>query len=181
MRDTQAIGQRSSGQGISVRTSASGTAGALTLRSSLIEQNHSGGVVVAGCEGAVEATIVRDTMPDDVTSRGVGVKASDFAGVPAELGIFGSAVLRSHQLGVLAFGSETTIEATAVSDTQLDHHGTAGRGLCLVSSPLTFPPATFTLRSSIIEGSRCGCPVPADSCRVVSASLEAPPPVGGLE
>ena len=100
------------------------------INGSLFERNASSGVYVSGADVTIEASVFRDTAPDNEGfGRGVSAQASPSNGEPARVTIFGSLVERSHDYGILASGSEVAVEATVVRATG----GAVARGFGIIA------------------------------------------------
>ncbi|RLB48961.1 MAG: hypothetical protein DRI90_24950 [Deltaproteobacteria bacterium] len=141
------------GRGISIQYDPSTAQRAsVTLRASLVEQNHDVGVHVNGSDAIIESTVVRDTLPqasDQYFGRGISfVRTSDTA-VPASATLRASLVEQNHDVGVVVFGSDATIEGTVVRTTlPRAHDGLFGDGLVIVAD---LTPASALLSSCLIE------------------------------
>ncbi|HZO17281.1 MAG TPA: integrase core domain-containing protein [Polyangiaceae bacterium] len=91
----------------------------VTLRSSLIEENHDIGVIVFGSEATLEGVVVRDTLPrarDQEAGRGIVSAISD-SGSRSTAHIKSSLVQRNHDLGVFVAASDATLEGLIVRGT----------------------------------------------------------------
>jgi hypothetical protein len=138
-------------RGVNVQSDSGTTS--FTLRASLLERNHELGVYVSGSQALVEASVVRDTLPDaqGLFGRGIGIQASATTGAPSLGTVRASLLERNHDLGVLVAGSEAHVEASVVRDTLPDAQGRFGRGISIVPSPATGAPALATVRASLLE------------------------------
>jgi hypothetical protein len=132
----------------------------LTLRSSLVDQNHDVGVTVQCSDATIESTVVRDTQPRSDGREGFGVVAQDYgvmiSGAPAahgraKLGLSASIVEKNHDVGVHVMGSDATIESTVVRDTQPNSDGTRGQGIQVEGDSPMQRRATLLLRATLLE------------------------------
>jgi Right handed beta helix region len=125
----------------------------LTLRASIVEQNVDVGVNVAGSDATIEATTVRDTQPykDGGSGVGIGAEADLKALEHATLTLRSSLLEHNHETGVFVYGSDATIEATIVRDTQPHSDGVGGDGIDIVGAKDDPKRSTLTLRASILE------------------------------
>jgi hypothetical protein len=139
------------GHGLSTHVDpTTGVAATLTLRSSLVEQNHEAGVTVGAAGATIEASVIRTTELVTQTTAGGGVTAlTDPTGKPATLELYRSIVEENGRFGVFAEGSELIIEASVVRATGLGQDGLFGRGVS-VQRHSTGTPATLALRTSLI-------------------------------
>jgi len=144
VRDTADMFQ--SGGGILVRSSTdSHVRSGLTLRASVVENNLGGGVLVGSSDAAIEATTIRDTLPNDALLFGIGlaVTAIDATAGPADATVSASLVQRSHYCGVSVAGSVLSGDAVAIRDTlprasdQLGGRGLAAQPNLGIESALT--------------------------------------------
>ncbi|WP_437323216.1 right-handed parallel beta-helix repeat-containing protein [Sorangium sp. So ce381] len=151
VRDTLPGGDGASGAAIEVHDQMNSPDGAnLTVRASLLERNHDTGVLVLGSNATIEATVVRDTQPLGDGRRGHGIHIQDDADTHERATTMLRSVLveQNHSFGVIIFGSDATIEASAVRATQAGIEGTRGDGIAVRSSDF---PATATITSTAVE------------------------------
>jgi len=126
VRDT--LPQESDGtDGIGVQAQDDeGTRATLAIAGSLLERNSTTGLNVAGSDGVVEATLVRDTRPQP--SGGVGghgvVVIPGSTSARGSLTIGGSVVTRNQATGIGVYGADLTVDRCVVSSTK----GTAWSG-----------------------------------------------------
>jgi hypothetical protein len=201
----------------------------VSLKGSLIAENHATGVLVMGSEALIEGTWVRDTSVEAASGRGgigIGIQLSctdscDPLG-PADATVVASLLERNKSSGIDVFGSTATITGTAVIDTQTAASGLFGDGISVfgqfvdttasIESTLidrsvraglasfgavasvestTIQCAAFELTGDPVEGrsfaftdlgnNRCGCPLADHACKVVSAGLVPPEPIGAAD
>jgi hypothetical protein len=124
------------------------------LRGSLLEGTREVGVFGSGVEAVVDGTVVRATQPQaGVAGRGVTMQSDDDAGVASMLTISASVVEGSHEVGVYVSGSQATLDAVLVRDTQVQPaDGRFGRGIVIGESGGGMGSFT-TIRSSVVERS----------------------------
>ncbi|WP_437670759.1 hypothetical protein [Sorangium sp. So ce131] len=155
VRDTQRRGDDHHGHGIVTVATPDGprTRGTLSLRASLLEQNHEAGVFVEESDASIDASVVRDTQPGAKGAAGYGVVAQDGSTTHdrATLAVRGSLVEQNRESGVLVFNSDATIDSTVVRGTQPRSDGTWGRGIDVSLDPTTRRRATLALRGSLVE------------------------------
>ncbi|KYF72885.1 hypothetical protein BE17_47975 [Sorangium cellulosum] len=124
----------------------------LTLRASVVEQNHEAGVVVSGADATIDATVVRDTLQRSDGRGGHGISIEHAAPYErAKVTLQRSHVERNHGFGVFVVGSDATVDATVVRSTQPDVDGTGGVGILAAMDPATRERAALTLRSSLLD------------------------------
>ncbi|WP_437670761.1 hypothetical protein [Sorangium sp. So ce131] len=154
VRGTLPSSDGTAGHGMEIQSHpATGSRSKVTIRGSLLEQNTMAGVLVTGADADIEATVVRDTLPysDGTAGHGISIERFPATQQRASVTIRSSYVERSHELGVRVQGSDATIEATVVRDTQPYSDGTAGRGIEVHPDPATDDRASLTLRRSLLE------------------------------
>jgi hypothetical protein len=147
VRGTQLTRGGELGYGIRVLpNSDTGEGARLRLTASLVEENHRAGVVVAGSEAAVEATVVRATQLDVAGRFGYGILAQSTTHTRqgAKLSVAASLIEENHGAGISVVGSEATVEATVVRATQLDHARDVGDGIAVEGG-------TLSLTASLVE------------------------------
>jgi hypothetical protein len=154
VRTTQLDGQGLFGRGVTAVTAAdAGAPSTLLVVTSLVEDNHDVGVFVSGSTATVESTVVRATQPDaqGFFGRGIGAESQSVTLAESTLLLRTSLVDANAELGVYVAGSEATIEASVVRNTELDGEGRAGRGLNVQAHPTTQLPSTLVMQSSLVE------------------------------
>jgi hypothetical protein len=113
---------------------------ALTLSSSLIENNHDTGIVVSGSTATIAAVVVRDTLPQVTNGdhgRGIDIQLSCDSGacdptLRSQAELLGSRIERNHDAGVVVAASDATIGGTLVIDTRPNAmHRALGIGLSI--------------------------------------------------
>jgi hypothetical protein len=148
VRDTQLDPTADKGYGVGSLLHAS-----MTIKQAVIERNHGQGVLVAGADVTIEATVVRDT---EVDMAGVG--AGVVIGIDEQTSTRGTATIRSSLIegstiaGVAVLQSDATIESTLIRDTQ-EGGGYAGSGL-IVGDDVSSGRSSLTVRSSLVENTR---------------------------
>jgi hypothetical protein len=127
----------------------------LLLRTSLIDQNHDVGLFVAGSDSTVEATAVRNTLPDAALEggRGIAVQAHRTTGRPSNFTLTSSLVDHNQEIGIFIEGSNVTIDGCLVRDTLIDAEGKAGRGVNVQPHWEPSVNSQLTLVRSIVERS----------------------------
>ncbi len=154
VRRTQERPDGTAGRGVQIATTMQGSPGSLTLRRSLIEQNHDIGVFIYGSSALIEATVVRDTETDTAGIGGEGIAVGrdvDFD-LPSDFTIRQSVVEGSKGVGVSVTGSGATIESTVVRATELQSQD-IGRGIAIQNSQTTGDGATATITGSVVDDS----------------------------
>jgi len=192
------------GRGINARAGEeTGAPTILTLRASVIERNREVGVLVSGSDAVVEGAVVRDTLPraSDQTV-GVGISAQDrvSTGARSTLVLRTSMIEDNHHVGVAVTGSDATIEATVVRDTQPEASSqVSGYGLHLQNGVPDDARSTVALLNSVVEHNHhCGVlvlssdltaeqavvrgtlPVPLDQSAGLGVAIEHRPGLSGL-
>jgi len=153
LRDTQPS-RLSSRDGVGIIAQADGTERAsLTVTASVIENHHARGVAMIAADGTIEATLVRDILPQQWDSRsGEGIAIQDDGTARANVTIADCVVERSRQSGILVRGSDATIRSTIVSHTAPREEDNAfGRGIAVVRQAPDSPEATASIESCRIE------------------------------
>ncbi|WP_437521414.1 right-handed parallel beta-helix repeat-containing protein [Sorangium sp. So ce726] len=153
VRDTRPASNGGAGYGIEIHNDGdTGERAKMTLRSSVVERNHEIGVLMSGSDTTIEATVVRDTQPgDDEDGSGIAIQDNGDTRERANVMLRASLVERNHNSGVLVLGSDATVEATVVRDTQPSRKGWRGHGIHIQDNDETLQRATATLRSVLVE------------------------------
>jgi hypothetical protein len=148
-----------SGRGIAVQDdAATGARGALTLRSSVVEQSRDAAVYVFGSDALVEASVVRATAPaasDDRFGRGISANNGLVGNGRANVTLRGSVVENSRHTALFAAGSDILIENSVLRDTEAQlSDETGGRGINVQLDPMRGERGVLVIRTSVVERSR---------------------------
>jgi hypothetical protein len=131
----------------------------VTLRSSVVERSRMLGVMVLGAQASIEATSIRDTMPNDDESFGYGLyigatgDINGLSSVRSSATVKASLIERSHVLGAFVYGSTALIESTVVRDTSPTLAWLSGRGVAIQNEEGASERTSAMIRSSLIERS----------------------------
>ncbi|WP_437752274.1 right-handed parallel beta-helix repeat-containing protein [Sorangium sp. So ce1389] len=153
VRGTRPSSDTRMGRGIEIHADHDTLARAkATLRFSVVEHNHDTGVLVAGSDATVEATVVRDTQPGNVGGgSGIVIQDDDETHERSTVALHSALVERNHDIGVVVLGSDATVDATVVRDTQPRRDGWGGHGIHVQENQQTHERATATLRGVLVE------------------------------
>ncbi|KYF76711.1 hypothetical protein BE11_44045 [Sorangium cellulosum] len=143
----------------------------LTVRRSLLEQNHIAGVFVGSSDATIESTVIRGTQPDSDGYFGSGVVIANTAQDRASVTIRASVLEQNHRSGVVADGSDVAIEGTVIRGTQPDIEGTTGFGVSIKSEPTTLERGEVTIRDSLLEHNHSNGVLVADSNATIDATI----------
>ena len=129
----------------------------------MLERSHEIALVVSASDALVEATVVRDTVPQPVAlagGRGIHVQLSNLgasfdAAARASAAVVGSLVERSHDVSLFAVGSEIVVDRTVVRSTSpRAFDGFFGDGVVVISDTA---PAQGAITNSVIgDSTRAG-------------------------
>lgn len=128
----------------------------LTLRESLIESAANLGIVAAGAALTIERTVVRDTLPGPggLFGRGLSAIPHPATQTPCTVAVSSSRFERNREAGIDIAGSNVTIDATLIRDTQPGAGNASGMGLVIRQDYDTGQIATAHVTRSVIEQSR---------------------------
>lgn len=93
----------------------------LTVKSSVLERNRSAGISLSGADATVSDTVIRETfsqVSDGVSGTGITADADTRTKAASTLKVTTSLVAKNRDAGILAFGSELTVDRTIVRDTE---------------------------------------------------------------
>jgi hypothetical protein len=123
----------------------------LTLRNSVVERNEEAGVVIGSSDALIEASVIRDQKGGAFKTDGRGLIAQPGRLGPASVAVRGSIFERNREIGLLAIGSELTVEDSVVRDTHTNRSGLYGVGIQVepVKTPLTT--SKLAVRRSLVE------------------------------
>jgi hypothetical protein len=152
IRDTFPRSDGRFGRGLSQEPDPmSAEAGVVLVRESVVERSHDQGIYTSHGQMTVEASIVRDTLPqavDMLFGRGITVRHSPEG--PAQLTIRGSVVERNFGIGIV-LTTDALVETTVVRGTvprQTDQ--ALGDGIVVV--PFVGAVPTVVVSGSLLEG-----------------------------
>jgi hypothetical protein len=147
------------GRGIDVRTDmVTGVRGSVTLRSSIVEDNHEVGLLLDGADGTIESTVIRRTKPrasDGLDGRGAGFQ--DFAATlaPTVATMRFSVVEDSFDTGVVVSNSSLELESTVVSRSRARMaDGAFGDGIAVFA--LGVPTSAVVRGCHVVDSARAG-------------------------
>jgi hypothetical protein len=123
------------------------------LRGSLLEDNHSAGVLVIDAIAHVEDTLIRNTKPD-AFGTGIGIAGRSVVGPALALEVSGSRVEGSVGAGIFAAGITLDVQRSEVLDTTLAVGAVkAGSGI-MIKHDGSAVPSQATLRLVHVSNSR---------------------------
>jgi hypothetical protein len=155
IRDTQPDATGKYGQGIEVEDIGGTARASVIVRASVVATSHSEGVRDFGSDLTIEGSVVRDTAPRALDGKfGFGIDVEDDLGLRGTLTLRGSIVESNVETGVIVDGSNATIEATVVRDTQSTADGSYGEGVAVQLDRDTKERSTITVRSSLFDANR---------------------------
>jgi hypothetical protein len=168
VRGTLPDGNGAFGRGIDVQPHLeTGQRSKILLRSSLVEDNRSFGVLVHGSDATIEATVVRATQPNGDGDGGDGIAVFSRLSYPASATLQGVRIEDNARAGVSFFSATVTLVSSILVCNALDLNGEViDEG----------PPNIF-----VDGGNLCGCEVPSPSCLVSSAGLTPPTQIDPVE
>ncbi len=156
-----------SGRGVQVQAAPdTGAPSSALLRGLLVEQSWTAGVFVVGSTASLQGCLIRDTAPGATGLFDDGIVVfSDEA--PGTAMLIGTRVEQSARAAVSSFGAEVTISGSLFQCQVFDWAGN--------------PFHEYDYGFHDQGGNLCGCPDATESCRIDTATIEPPKPVGGLE
>ncbi len=166
IRDTlpDAVGDA---RGVQVQDdSDTGAPSSVLLRGLLVERSGVAGVFVVDSTASLEGCLLRDTAPSasDLFGDGIVVYSE---GAPASASLVGTRIEDSARAAVSSFGGEVSITGSVFQCQVFDWAGN--------------PFHEYDYGYHDQGGNICGCPDATESCRIDTATIEPPEPVGGLE
>jgi hypothetical protein len=131
---------------------------AMTIKDSLIENVIESGVHVIGSNVTIENSVVRDTqMAFGAFGRGIDAEADLGTGKPSTVHVRRSLIERNHDVGLLAFGSDATVEGSVLRDTSPASALVGGSGFVAQYDPAsTKPTPTVVVRGSFLSNNHDG-------------------------
>ena len=146
------------GRGVTMACSESGAVrGTLSIRDSIVEKNHEGGVFGFGSDLVVEHSAVRDTVPgptEPESGIGMAIYNDPLSGLRGALSVLDCAIERNTSAGLLSMASDLTVERSVVRETRPATNGLKGRGLHAQQEIVAdVEPSMVTVRETTIEQS----------------------------
>jgi hypothetical protein len=129
--------------------------GALEAHGVVVDDNIEGGVVIAGADALLEALVVRRTAPqltDQGFGMGVAVVEEPMTAARSNVTVRGALIEANHDTGVLATGSDLTLEGVVVRDTAPQASTQLfGQGIVIQAHPDTHARSTGAVRHCLVE------------------------------
>jgi hypothetical protein len=152
------IPSQTHGEGVLAQTNpvTSGRA-ALAITDCVLEGNHSAGVEVLAGDVSIEASVIRNTLPqmsDGLGGRGIWVQGHLTQPIVSTLRLGTSLVAQSGDLGVFAHGTHAVIERSVVRDTVVQGAGSEGVSVQVQIDDVIGTEASAIVRDSLIERSQ---------------------------
>ena len=156
VRDTQPASDGSSGRGVEVDDDQAKSArGNATIRGSLVEGNHEVGIWAAGSDVDIEATEIRDTLPqqsDQFSGFGIEIGADIHSRVASSATLNGVVAENNRTVGILFGSSKANVQATVARGTlprAADQQG--GLGISIEDDPRVGTSANVVIQTSLVE------------------------------
>lgn len=150
---------------------------ALTLRTSVIDQNQGTGIYVSGSDALIEDVAVRRTAPDATGYRGRGIAPQAALGTPhrASVRIVRSTVETASESGLYVFGADVVAEQLVLSSTApREADGAFGDGVTVIATDQL--PATASLTEVRVVGNgRAGVASFGGHVQVEDSSIDCNP------
>lgn len=126
-----------------------------TITVSLIERAHGAGLYAMGGPVSIERTVVRDTqrLAELDHGRGIELDASPTGVSESQATVRDCLITTSSEVGLMAVGTDLTLESTAIRQTQPNQQEGAGFGLVIEHDQLTDTRAHATVRWCTVEDS----------------------------
>lgn len=145
----------------------------LTVRGSVVANNHARGIAVVASSATIETTHFADTQPqewDRNTGEGIGIIDAD--GLPSSADISMSTFDRNHSSGVFVRGSSATLTRVLVRDTKPRGSDSAfGRGVAIVGAPDENLLGQATIDACMVDGGHTFGVWVADASVDISATM----------
>jgi hypothetical protein len=156
------------GHGIEIQPDQmTGLRSTATIKTCFLEENHEAGLFLDSSDATVWSTLVRATHANAMGQYGDGIVVSADSGAgSANVTLTKNRVEASDRAGLSNFGGAVAFSATALVCSAFDIEGETYLG-----SPFSFDDQGNNV---------CGCPDTSGQCKVLSASLMPPRPIGGM-
>ncbi|MFH2009930.1 MAG: right-handed parallel beta-helix repeat-containing protein [bacterium] len=145
------------GRGIHAECSSSGACGSLRVSSCLVSGNREAGIIAIGTDLDVIASVVRDTLPEELTEaagRGIEGQCNPAVGPCGSLRVSSCLVSGNRELGIAGSGMDTEITGTVVRDTLAEQStGKYGRGIEAQCLPTEIC-GSLRVSSCLVSGNR---------------------------
>jgi hypothetical protein len=151
VRDTQSPDGVDGGVGVVAHVGELGEAMEATIGWSVVEGSYGAGIGIYSAKGAVDASIVRGTLPG-VPIAGAGIVFEPLDSGAASDGSVRWSVIEANQaFGLLVIASNAVIERTAVRRTQPNVAGLFGRGIQVQVAAGTMARGSARIIGSLVE------------------------------
>ena len=122
------------------------------LLGSLVELNGEAGVSVSNGQAVIEASVVRDSLPDSAGLNGYGVDVSwDTGGIQPWGSIWESLIEHNHNVGVHGAGANIYVNDSVVRDTFRDRLDVYSAALLVRRDPNGIYPGSLSMLRSLVE------------------------------
>ncbi|MFH2010012.1 MAG: right-handed parallel beta-helix repeat-containing protein [bacterium] len=146
------------GMGINAQCDDYGVCGGLLVSSSLVTGNREGGILVRSVVTEVNATVVRDTLPEESSGRfgrGIGAVCDAVGEGCGSLQVSSCVVSDNWEGGITAAGVDTEISSTVVRGTFVDELvGATSRGIGAQCNPELGVCGSLRVSSSLVTGNQ---------------------------
>lgn len=143
------------GEGVRVYVDdATGVASTLTMRRSIVQRVHGGGIQAIGSQAVIEDSVVHDVAADKDPEHPIGfgmlALRIDHTASPATLTVSGSHVENTVVAGIIALNSQATVERTVVRGVVPLEGGDEAFGMVAYVNG-TVPDSHLTARAVVVE------------------------------
>ncbi|MFC1482267.1 right-handed parallel beta-helix repeat-containing protein [Myxococcota bacterium] len=145
------------GWGVYVQPQPNGELGSLNATQCLVEGSTEAGIVIAGSDAIINATVVRNTLArqtDELGGRGIEVACDPISGCRT-VQVMGAVLSENHDIGMYVEGADVEIASTAVKNTmprQSDEE--SGRGINVQCDSQGSGCGSLSIDESLVIGNR---------------------------
>jgi hypothetical protein len=140
----------------------------LTIRGTLVEQNHEIGIAVLASDATLDALLVRGNLAGADGRFGDGIVIATMwnggGPAPTHAAVTSSRIEHDDRTGLASFGAEVSLQNDALACNGFDLEGEVQLQVAYAFDNL--------------GGNACGCPEPTGACVALSVGLEPPSALG---
>ncbi|MFH2007015.1 MAG: right-handed parallel beta-helix repeat-containing protein [bacterium] len=165
-----------SGRGIAAQCyPLTGDCGSLLVSSSVVSGNREAGIAGIGVDAEINATVVRDTLPEESTGevgRGIHSQCELETGACGGLRVSSCLVSGNRNAGISAAGVDTEVFATVVRNTLPEQStGWFGRGISVTCDAEAGVCGSLLVSSCLVSGNRDAGIVPSGVDAEITATV----------
>jgi hypothetical protein len=124
----------------------------LELNDSVFERNHDVAINTVGADAVIADTTVRDVFALALGGRGMSLETHPMSAERSSVSVSSCVIERTSHAGIVALGSDLTVDTSVVRDVVVDASDPNARGISAQVSAETAQASQAIVRSSVVQG-----------------------------